>query len=127
MPYFLHLIAPGFIADEEKFSQLIDTSRIIFPFLILISISSIYSSILNANGKFALSAALPIILNVILCTSLVLAYYFSNAFLEFLSWGVLFAGIIQVIFLFFSIKSNKIIIHFTLPFELIVISIRDFF
>ena len=113
MPYFLHLIAPGFIADEEKFSQLIDTSRIIFPFLILISISSIYSSILNANGKFALSAALPIILNVILCISLILAYYFSNAFLEFLSWGVLFAGIIQVIFLFFSIKSNKIIIHFT--------------
>ena len=31
MPYFLQLIAPGFIGDEEKFSQLIYISRIIFP------------------------------------------------------------------------------------------------
>ena len=114
MPYFLQLIAPGFIGDEEKFSQLIYISRIIFPFLVLISISSIYSSILNANGKFALSAALPIILNIILCLSLIISYYLSNNFLLFLSWGVIAAGIIQLIFLFFSIKSNKIVISFTL-------------
>ena len=47
MPYFIQLIAPGFIEDEEKFSKLVYISRIIFPFLIFISISSIYSSILN--------------------------------------------------------------------------------
>jgi len=124
MPSFLQLIAPGFVAEEEKFSQLVHTARIIFPFLVFISISSICSSILNANGKFALSAALPIILNIILCLSLILSYYFSNNFLEFLSWGVLIAGIIQVLFLFFSIKSNKIIVLFT---RKISHSVKSFF
>ena len=124
MPYFIQLIAPGFIEDEEKFSKLVYISRIIFPFLIFISISSIYSSILNANGKFALSAALPIILNVTLCLSLIFSYYFSNRFLEFLSWGVLIAGIIQVIFLFFSINSNKIVVLFT---RKISSSVKGFF
>ena len=124
MPSFLQLIAPGFVAEEEKFSQLVHTARIIFPFLVFISISSICSSILNANGKFALSAALPIILNIILCLSLILSYYFSNNFLEFLSWGVLTAGIIQVLFLFFSIKSNKIVVFFT---RKISYSVKSFF
>ena len=101
MPSFLKLIAPGFVSDEEKFSQLVHTSRIIFPFLVFISISSICSSILNANGKFALSAALPIILNIILCLSLILSYYFSNNFLEFLSWGVLIAESFKYFFYFF--------------------------
>jgi len=113
MPFFLQLIAPGFVEDKEKFAQLIDTSRVIFPFLVFISVASVCSSILNANGKFALSAALPIILNIILCLSLILAYYFSNNFLEFLSWGVLFAGLLQILFLVLSIKSNRILIIFT--------------
>ena len=124
MPSFLQLIAPGFVSDEEKFSQLVNTSRIIFPFLVFISISSIYSSILNANGKFALSAALPIVLNIILCLTLILSYYFSNNFLEFLSWGVLIAGILQILFLLFSIRSNKIIIIFT---RKISHSVKSFF
>ena len=113
MPSFLQFIAPGFVSEEEKFAQLVRTSRIIFPFLILISISSIFSSILNANGKFALSAALPIILNIILCLSLILSYYSSNSYLELLSWGVIIAGIIQLLFLFVSLKSNKIVVFFS--------------
>ena len=112
MPSFLFLIAPGFSENSEKFSQLINTSRIIFPFLILISISSIYSSILNANNKFALSAALPIILNIVLCLAIMFAYYFTRDFLKFLSWGVIIGGLIQIIFLLFSTKTNKIIINF---------------
>ncbi len=124
MPSFLQLIAPGFVLEDKKFSQLVHTSRIIFPFLVLISISSIYSSILNANGKFALSAALPIILNIILCLSLILASYFTKNPLEFLSWGVLIAGIIQIIFLLFSTKSHKIVIFFTIK---ISHSVKNFF
>ncbi len=124
MPFFLQLIAPGFIAEEEKFSKLVHTSRIIFPFLVLISVSSICSSILNANGKFALSASLPIILNIILCLSLILSYYLSSNFLTFLSWGVLIAGFIQVLLLFFSIKSNRIVVVFT---KKISHSVKSFF
>jgi len=70
MPSILRILAPGFYQDQNKFSMLISSSRIIFPFLVLVSIVSILSSILNSHGKFALSAALPVILNIILSVSI---------------------------------------------------------
>ena len=66
MPSFLSILAPGFIENSDKFYSLVMASRIIFPFLVLITMCSIYSAILNAHGRFALSAAMPIILNIIL-------------------------------------------------------------
>ena len=53
MPTFILFLAPGFALNDEKLDELINTSRIIFPFLVIISVGSIYSSILNANNKFA--------------------------------------------------------------------------
>ena len=71
MPYFVMILAPGFLNDENKFQELIKVSRIVFPFLILICLSSLYSSILNSHNKFALSASLPIFLNIALILSLI--------------------------------------------------------
>ncbi len=113
MPYFILIIAPGFLSNEEKFDELVRIARIVFPFLILISITSIYSSILNSNNKFALSAALPIILNLVLILSLLIAYYTSSNYLIFLSWSVIVAGIIQVLLLSYALRKQKIIINFT--------------
>ena len=114
MPFFIFLIAPGFSSDAEKFSELVKVARIIFPFLILLSVSSIYSSILNSNNQFALTAALPIILNIVLIISLMISYFTSSSFLIFLSWSVIIAGIIQVALLFFSLKILNLHIIYTL-------------
>jgi len=108
MPYFISIIAPGFANDNDKFTELVKVSRIIFPFLILISVSSILSSILNSHNKFALSAALPIILNIILIISLITAANTKADFLTFLSWSVIIAGLIQVLFLFIALYRERI-------------------
>ena len=113
MPTFLLLLAPGFKEDTEKFSNLIESARIIFPFLILVSVVSILSSLLNSHGKFALSAAIPIILNIVLTLAVLISFYLSSNHLLFLSWGVLLSGIIQILFLFYAIKKNKILIEFS--------------
>ena len=55
MPFFVAILAPGFIYDTEKFSELVKLQ--LFSLLILISVSSIFASILNSHNKFALSAA----------------------------------------------------------------------
>ena len=112
MPNFLRVLAPGFIENPDKFNSLVLTSRIIFPFLILITMCSIYSAILNAHGKFALSAALPIILNIILILSVFTSYFFENNILTTLSLGVIVAGILQICILIYSLKKNKIEIKF---------------
>ena len=108
MPFFIRLFAPGFINDNDKFNELVKVARIIFPFLILISISSILSSILNSYNKFALSAALPIIVNISLITALIIAAYSTENFLTFLSWSVIIAGLIQIILLYYSLVKQKI-------------------
>ena len=108
MPFFVSILAPGFTNDYDKFTELVKISRIIFPFLILISVSSIFSSILNSHNKFALSAALPIILNITLIIALVIASYTTADFLLFLSWSVIIAGLIQILFLTIALAREKI-------------------
>ena len=113
MPSFVAILAPGFTNDNDKFNELVAVSRIIFPFLILISISSICSSILNSHNKFALSAALPIILNITLIIALITAAYTAADFLTFLSWSVIVAGLLQIAFLIIALAREKIFFFFT--------------
>jgi putative peptidoglycan lipid II flippase len=72
--------------------------------LFFVSISSFLSAILNSKGKFFITAAAPIILNILLILSLV---FFNSTHTEIVyasSYTLTIAGIIQVIFLFFFAK-----------------------
>ena len=100
-PYLVYIIAPGFIENNIKFNLAVELTRITFPFLFFISLSSFFSGILNSNNKFAAAAAAPIILNIILIASLVTSYYLDLNFAKQLSYGVTIAGILQLMFLFF--------------------------
>ena len=69
-PYVVYLIAPGFIDDSTKFNLAVDFTRITFPFLAFVSLSSFFAGILNSENKFAAAAAAPIFLNLILILSI---------------------------------------------------------
>ena len=70
MPIFVFLIAPGFTEGGEKLELTISLTRITFPFLIFVSLSSFFGAILNSYNKFAAASAAPIILNVFLILTL---------------------------------------------------------
>ncbi len=103
-PYLVYLIAPGFLDDNYKFDLAVEFTRLTFPFLLFVCLSSFFSSILNSNNKFAAAAAAPIILNVVLITILLLSSYLELNFARQLSYGVTLAGILQLIFLIFFTK-----------------------
>jgi len=103
-PYLVYLIAPGFFDDNEKFNLAVEFTRITFPFLLFVSVSSFFSGILNSNNRFAAAAAAPIILNIVLILSLIISYFFNLNFASQLSYGVTLAGIIQMFFLMFFTK-----------------------
>ena len=73
MPGFVYLIAPGFYEDPNKIELTTLLTRITFPFLLFISLASFFSAILNSHNKFAVAAAAPIILNLILISIIFLA------------------------------------------------------
>lgn len=100
-PYLVYLIAPGFIQDDAKFQLAIEFTRVTFPFLLFVSLSSFFSGILNSNNKFAAAAAAPIILNIILIASIIISYYQDLEIAKQLSYGVTLAGILQLFFLIY--------------------------
>ncbi len=112
MPVFVSLIAPGFVEDSKKIELAIDLTRITFPFLFFVSLSSFFSAILNSHNKFAAASAAPIILNIILILVLLFAKFLDDNLIYYLSYGVSLAGFLQMIFLyrfvkkFYSIKFN---------------------
>ncbi|MDC0952203.1 murein biosynthesis integral membrane protein MurJ [Pelagibacteraceae bacterium] len=107
-PYLVYIIAPGFVENEIKFNLAVELTRVTFPFLIFISLSSFFSGILNSNNKFAAAAAAPIILNIILILSLIISYKLDLNFAKQLSYGVTLSGIFQLIFLIFvTVKFYK--------------------
>jgi len=104
-PFVVYLIAPGFYENFEKFNLATEFTRITFPFLIFVSLSSLLSGILNTNNKFAVAAAAPIVLNVVLILSLLLSFYLNLNIAKSLSIGVTMAGIMQFIILIFFTKN----------------------
>ncbi len=103
-PFLVYLIAPGFYDDSEKFNLAVEFTRITFPFLLFVSLSSLLAGILNTNNKFAAAAAAPIVLNIILILFLLISFYFNQNIAKSLSIGVTLAGIIQFIILIFFTK-----------------------
>tara|TARA_Y100000031_G_scaffold74936_1_gene82539 strand:- start:829 stop:2358 length:1530 start_codon:yes stop_codon:yes gene_type:complete len=104
MPSFVFIIAPGFSDNSDKLDLTISLTRITFPFLLFVSLSSFFSAILNSHNKFAVASAAPIILNIFLILILFLQSYLNDQLVIYLSYAVTFAGIVQLIFLLFFIR-----------------------
>ena len=103
-PLLIYIIAPGFAENQIKFDLAVELTRITFPFLLFVSLSSFFAGILNSNNKFAAAAAAPIILNLVLIISLVASFLLNLNYAEQLSYGVTIAGLIQLIFLIYVAK-----------------------
>ena len=104
MPIFVFLIAPGFDGDNEKLSLAINLTRITFPFLFFISLASFFSAILNSHNRFAVAAAAPIFLNIMLIGVLFYGKFLNDQLVFYLSYAVTIAGLIQLIFLYIFVK-----------------------
>ncbi len=109
MPIFVGLIAPGFTKNTDKIELAITLTRITFPFLMFVSLSSFFGAILNSHNKFAAASAAPIILNIVLISILFFGNYLNDDLIYFLSWGVSIAGLLQLIFLYQFVKKFYLI------------------
>ena len=74
MPYVIQVLAPGFSANKEAYDLAVHFGKIIFPYLIFISLVAHFTSIINVHEKFAAGAFVPAILNI----SFILSLFFFN-------------------------------------------------
>ena len=109
MPIFVSWIAPGFKQDVEKINLATNLTRIMFPFLMFVSLSSFFAAILNSHNKFSVASAAPIVLNLVLIGILFFGNYLNDELVYFLSYGVSLAGFIQLIFLYKFVQKYYVI------------------
>ena len=97
-PVLAMIFAPGFIGSEGKMDLAVDMLRLTFPYLLFISLTAFAGGILNAHSRFGVPAFTPVLLNIsLICSALWLAPQMERPIMA-LAWGVLFAGIIQLLF-----------------------------
>ncbi|MGN6573914.1 MAG: murein biosynthesis integral membrane protein MurJ, partial [Pseudolabrys sp.] len=95
-PAVIDVLAPGFGADPRRFDLAVDLTRITFPYLLLITLVTLYGGILNALERFAAASAAPILLNVSMVAALLVAHYFPTPG-HAAAWGVLISGVLQAL------------------------------
>jgi len=94
MPQVIALLAPGFVDDPVRGELAISLTRITFPYLLLITLVTLYGGMLNVMHRFASAAAAPIFLNLSMIAALALAAFFPSAGYA-AAWGVLISGFLQ--------------------------------
>lgn len=97
-PLIVHITAPGFADEPEKFALTIDLLRIIFPYIFFISLVSLAGGVLNTYNRFSVPAFTPVWLNLsFIIAALFFAPYFDPP-IKVLAWAVFIGGVLQLAF-----------------------------
>ncbi|WP_080397262.1 murein biosynthesis integral membrane protein MurJ, partial [Pseudomonas syringae] len=97
-PWVIWATAPGFADTPEKFALTSDLLRVTFPYILLISLSSMAGAILNTWNRFSVPAFVPTLLNVsMIFFALFLTPYFDPPVMA-LGWAVLVGGLLQLLY-----------------------------
>lgn len=94
-PWIVWVSAPGFADEPERFALTVDLLRVTFPYILLISLSSLLGAVLNTWNRFSVPAFVPTLLNVSMIIFTVwLSPYFDPPIMA-LGWAVLVGGLAQ--------------------------------
>ena len=99
-PLITYVFAPGwgFGRDPAKFDLAVTMLRIVFPYIVFISLVAFSAGILNTWNRFSVPAITPTLLNVAFITA---ALAFADRFdppVLVLAWAVFAGGVLQLAF-----------------------------
>ncbi len=97
-PILVMVLAPGFLTDPHKYDLTVQMLRIIFPYLLFVSLVALSAGVLNTYGRFGAASFTPVLLNLSLIgAALWLAPRLDEPVVG-LAWGVFIAGVVQLVF-----------------------------
>jgi putative peptidoglycan lipid II flippase len=113
MPWVIHVLAPGFADDPEKFALTVELSQITFPYLLFVALAALLGGVLNSLYRFAAAAAAPVLLNVFFIAALAVAVPLTGQPGYVMAWTVAAAGIAQ--FLMLQVAASRAGMSLRLP------------
>ena len=97
--------------DPGEFAVAVDFARIMFPYIVLVSLVTLFTGMLNSVSRFAPGASFPIILNLVLIAALLFGERWmaaTGASVEqvayVIAWAVTGAGVMQLAWLFIWVR-----------------------
>ncbi len=99
MPAIIAVIAPGFVDRPELFDMCVLFTRLTLPYLLCITVVGLMSGVLNSGYKFAMAAATPALLNIVIILGLLFAVPWFKTAGHMLVWAVVVGGIVQYLWL----------------------------
>ena len=109
MPGLIWLLADKPV-DPDNFGLAVDFARIMFPYIVLVSLVTLFTGMLNSVSRFAPGASFPIILNLVLIAALLVGerWMATGASLEqvayVIAWAVTGAGVVQLAWLYIWVR-----------------------
>ncbi|MEP3945622.1 murein biosynthesis integral membrane protein MurJ [Ascidiaceihabitans sp.] len=95
MPALVWATAGGF-AEDARFDLTVGFGKIVFPYIFFMSLSALFSGILNATGRFAVAAAAPVLLNIFVIIAMIAGHYSGGDVIMWLIWTIPLAGVAQL-------------------------------
>ena len=110
MPGVIWLLAEKPI-DPGEFDMAVDFARIMFPYIVLVSLVTLFTGMLNSVSRFAPGASFPIILNLGLIAALLFGERWAAAtgasvaqIAYLVAWAVTASGVMQLVWLFIWVR-----------------------
>jgi len=97
-PGIVYISAKGFTADPAKFDLTVNMTRLMFIYLLMVSVSAVMMGILNSVGRFGIPALSPALFNIGMILAPVLLYEYFSIPIYTLAVGVIIGGIGQLVF-----------------------------
>ena len=97
-PYLVYVIATGFNDAGDQAELTTNLIRFTFPYLLFISLTSLFASVLNTWGRFAVPAFTPALLNISFIGSAIYLTPFFDPPIMALGLAILMGGAAQLLF-----------------------------
>ncbi len=114
MPWLMYVINPGYAHDPVKFKLAVVLTQIAMPYLPCMAIYAHLSGVLQARGRFVVSALAPTLLNLMMLiavwpqTNAITAAYAA-------SFGVIAAGVLQAALLWWGVRKSGARVDIRMP------------
>jgi len=95
-PAIIFLSAKGFAADPAKFELTVSLTRLMFVYLLLVSLSAMVMGMLNSFGRFGIPAVSPAMFNLGMILSVLGLHSYFDIPVYALAVGVLVGGVGQL-------------------------------
>ncbi len=115
-PWLVKGIATGFADIPGKLALTDHLNRLMFPYILLVSLLALLTGVLNVYGHFFLPAFSPVMLNLALIASALVAQSFFAVPVHALAYGVLIGGVLQLVVLYPALRRHSIRLRFNFAF-----------